>query len=192
MSNGLPDGWRVMRDSAHPELIPGTADGTQMVAPYVDGSFEWPADQLQRFESVPRPRITVEPFNPDGSPTGFPFGDYRKASIIDVETGAFSAADAARFVPARNRLHPDTATVYCNKFDFIQTVKRALRGRQYWLWLAWFIDHTPTQQELEALEAEIGVTVDGTDGVRLAAWQHTSGSRYDESAVFRTDWHGGS
>lgn len=175
--------WRVMLDSAHPQDIPADA---AMVAPYVDGSFEWPPGQVQRFDGIPHPRITVEPFDAAGRPTGYTFGDYRAASIIDVETGAFSLADARRFLPARDRLHPGTGTLYTNKFNYIQNGRRALRGLSYWLWVAWFIDHEPTRADMDALLTELALP----DGVRLAGWQHTAGGPFDTSAIVAPEWHG--
>ncbi len=167
--------WPAMLDSAHPQGIP---DSTPLVAGYVDGDFEWSPEQFARFERSLK--ITVEPFDPSGRPTGYPFGDYRQASIIDVESGAFSLASARRFVPARDHLHPGTAKVYCNKFTYIQQGRRALLGLEYKLWVAWFIDRVPTQADVDALLAELRLP----QGVELWGWQHTDGDAYDTSAVF--------
>lgn len=178
----LAAGMRVMLDSAAPSSIPASAP---MVAGYVDGDFAWLPNDWQRFDGRPRVHITVEPFNRLRQPTGYASGNFHEASVIDHETGAFSIADTARFVPARNRLHPGTATVYTDWAD-LPAVLRANRahGQRYWLWLAWYIDRVPTEADLAAVLARI----DGFEA-RLAAWQHTPGPRFDTSAVLAADWH---
>lgn len=174
--------FRIMRDSTKPGLIPVTSE---MVAGYVDGSYQWAPEDWDRFPQAEKVRITVEPFNRQHLPTGYPSGDYLRASVIDVETGAFSAADAARFLPARNHFRPETATAYCNK-DKLPAVLRACRGHVYWLWLAWFLGRPPTAAELGEVVAQIEPY-----GVRLAAVQHTPGPAFDTSAVYATNWHKG-
>lgn len=174
--------FRTMRDSTKPAQIPVDS---QMAAGYVDGSYQWAPEDWDRFPQAEKVRITVEPFNRQHVPTGYPSGDYLRASVIDVETGAFSPADAARFLPARNRFRPETATAYCNK-STLPAVLRACRGHIYWLWLAWFLDRLPTVAELAEVAAQIEPY-----GVRLAAVQHTPGPAFDTSAVYAAGWHKG-
>jgi hypothetical protein len=168
-----------MLDTNRPALLPASAE---MVAGYVDGSAQWPADAWDRF-TCPKVRISVEPFNAKHQPTGYPFGDYHAASVIDVETGAFSPADAAKFVPARNVFRPGTATVYCNH-STLPAVLRACRGETYYLWLAWYVGHVPTAAELDQVHTELRPF-----SVVLAAWQWKSGPSYDTSAVYLPGWH---
>lgn len=168
----------VMLDSSNPALIPAQTD---IVAGYVDGLYEWPLTAWDRFHGA-KVRITVEPFDRNHNPTGYPFGDWRKASVIDVETGAFSPLDAARFVPARTVFRPGTATVYVNRAT-LPAVLRACRGEGYWLWLAWYVGHVPTAAEL----AEVHKVIDPF-GIKLAAWQWKSGVQYDTSAVYSAKW----
>src|SRR5215472_118743 len=76
--------WRVMLDSISPDLIP--RGQSQLIAGYVDGGYQWPADGWARFPAQEPVRITVEPWTgPDRIPTGYPNGDWRQASVIDVE-----------------------------------------------------------------------------------------------------------
>lgn len=178
----LAAGMRVMLDSAAPSSIPADAP---MVAGYVDGHYSWLPNDWQRFDGRPRVHITVEPFNRLGQPTGYTSGNFHEASVIDHETGAFSISDTARFVPARNRLHPGTATVYTDFAD-LEAVLRANRahGQRYWVWLAWYIRQVPTADDL----AHVLALMAGFEA-RLAAWQHTPGPRFDTSAVLAADWH---
>jgi hypothetical protein len=168
-----------MYDSNRPALIPADPE---MVAGYVDGSAQWPADAWDRF-TCPKVRISVEPFDSRHQATGYPFGNYHAASVIDVETGAFSPAAAARFVPARNVFRPDTATVYCNK-STLPAVLRACRGEKYFVWLAWYIGHVPGATELAEIRAMLQPF-----SVVLAAWQWKSGPNYDTSRVYLPMWH---
>lgn len=174
---------RVLLDSSLPGLIPADA---AMVAGYVDGHYEWQPDDWQRFTAAKpeRVHITVEPFDHLGRPTGYPNGNYRRASVIDVESGAFNVGNAARFLPQRAAYRPGTETAYCDEATLPQLLRacRAIRG--YWLWLAWFINHPPTAAQIDAVHAQLAPW-----GVRLAAWQHTPGPRYDTSLVIADGWH---
>lgn len=178
----LAAGMRVMLDSAAPGLIPGSAP---MVAGYVDGHFAWLPEEWHRFDGRPRVHITVEPFNRLGQPTGYRSGNFHEASVIDHETGAFTISDTVRFVPARNSLHPGTATIYTDEAD-LGSVLRANRahGQGYWLWLAWYIGRVPTADDLRGVLGRMAGFK-----ARLAAWQHTPGPRFDTSAVVAADWH---
>jgi len=155
------------------------------VAGYVDGHFAWQSSDWQRFDGRPRVRITVEPFNRLGKPTGYTSGNFHDASVIDHETGAFSISDTVRFVPSRNEFRPGSATIYTDEND-LEAVLRANRAhdQQYWVWLAWYIRHVPTDADiLHVLSLMHGFKA------RLAAWQHTPGPLFDTSAVLAAGWH---
>jgi hypothetical protein len=171
-----------MYDTTQPEAIPADP---QMVAGYVDGSFEWSHDEWLPFMSIPRVKITVEPFDVNGQPTGYPFGNWHAASVIDSEAGAFSILSAARFIPKRNGYRPHTATLY-NCLDCWAQNRRYLRGLRFWLWVAWYWGRgVPQDADVQALEAELQLP----PGVRLAAWQYESGARFDTSLVVADLWH---
>lgn len=176
-------GARIMLDSARPDMIPTT--GEHMVAGYVDGSYEWAPADWDGFAGQTKVRITVEPFNNLRQPTGYSSGNFKAASVIDHESGAFSIADTARFVPARDDFRPGSATIYTDEAD-LDKVLRANRahGRAYWLWLAWFLQRQPSDAEVKAIVARLA----GTKAT-LAAWQHTRGPAYDTSAVYAARWH---
>jgi hypothetical protein len=92
---------------------------------------------------------------------------------------------AARFIPARNHYRPHTATLY-NCKDCWQTNRRYVRGKRFWLWIAWYWGRgVPSAADVQALEAELALPA----GVRLAAWQYESGPRFDTSLVVADAWH---
>lgn len=177
---------RTMYDSI-PATAPSIPHDAAMVAGYVDGYFAWPADLWAKFPNAAHVRISVEPFEASGVTTGYPHGNWPRASVIDVELGAFNPADAGVFVRERNAFRPGSATVYASKATVPQ-VLRAARGHRYWLWLAWYVFHVPDAAEVAALEAELGLEA---YGVALAAWQHTPGPLFDTSLVLAKHWHQG-
>lgn len=164
--------WRYMYDgiSADVPYIPRNA---QMVAGYVPPSvYAWSPGDWARFPGVPHVRITVAGSEPDA----------KLASVVDVERGAFSPSQARLFVRQRNAFRPDTATVYVDEAS-LNDVLNACAGINYWIWLAWYIMRPPTAADVAGIVARL------RPGVRLAAWQYTTGQHYDLSAVINPDWH---
>jgi hypothetical protein len=154
---------RIMYDSINLAGIPA---GAQLVAHYVDGRYAASDADVDRFPDAARVGITVTT------------GDWRKASVIDVESGAMSPQDARAFVIARDQFRPGTATVYCNVSSLPHVVS-ACRGLDYHLWLAAW---TPVRGGISL--APQGPSTDGEVAIQ---WRNTPG--YDESVVFDDHWH---
>jgi hypothetical protein len=144
--------------------------GAQMVAGYADGDFKWSAADYAMFPRAARLAITVAAQVPDS----------HDASVIDVETGAFTPHDARGFVVARTAYRPaGLAAVYCN-LSTLPAVRKACRGLAYGIWLAHYTDRPPAAPE----------PAWGPDVVAVQ-WRNgdTTGVEYDQSVVFDADWH---
>lgn len=164
--------WRFMYDGIS-EDVPYIPRNAQMVAGYVPPSiYAWSPGDYARFPAAQKVRITVAGSEPDA----------KLASVVDVERGAFTPAQARNFVRQRESFRPNTATVYCNE-STLSSVTAACQGQRYWIWLAWYTGHIPSAAEVVAIVARL------PGGVRLAAWQYYSGLHYDLSAVIASDWH---
>lgn len=144
----------------------------QLVAGYVQGGFAWDQADWNRFPKIPHVRIATLTI------------DYKEASVVDSETGALSPAQCRKFILDRDAFRPATATVYRDRSGLPQLL-RACAGLSYDLWLAWWIGHAPSPDEIAAVEAVLPA------GVQLVAWQHTNMGAYDVSAVLDDDWHPG-
>jgi len=166
-----PASWRMMYDSADPSAIP---DSAPMVAGYVRPSrYAWSSGDFARFAGRPHVHITVAGAEPDAA----------LASVVDVDDpGGFSPAQARRFIREREAFRPGSASVYVDK-NRLDEVTAACEGLTYWLWLAWWLGRPPTAAEVAELEASL------PQGVRLAAWQHTTTPGYDISSVIDPRWH---
>lgn len=152
--------WRTGYDSVHPEMIPRDA---QMVFPYLPPSeFAWSKSDLAMFPHSVKVFITVHGTEPD----------FHGASIIDVENGAFTVAQARRFVIDRNTFRPNTATVYCN-LSTLPAIEAELRGLFWHLWLA---DYDGTTRPPPMLP-------------NIVAKQYISRGSYDRSVVYDPSWH---
>jgi hypothetical protein len=163
---------RTMYDSSNPLAIPA---GAGMVAGYVPPSrYAWTTADWQRF-AIPesqKVRITVAGAEPDA----------RAASVIDIETGAFSPAQVRNYVRERNAFRPGTATAYVNRSN-VQAVVSAAAGLRLWIWLANPIGTVPTPEQVATFEGYL------PEGMRLAAWQYAWLEDYDVSLVIADDWH---
>ena len=160
---------RTMDDALgeHASAIPRTA---QMVAGYVDGDFAWSAADWARFPHSAHVGITVAGSAPHPL----------LASVVDVETGAFTALQSRGFVIARNDFRPGgLATVYCN-LSTLPAVRRSCRGLIYGLWIAHYTSEPPP-----APDPQWG------PGVVAVQWKDgdTTGTLYDSSVVFDPKWH---
>jgi len=178
-----PDTWRVMYDSADPAAIP---DSAPMVAGYVRPSryaIAWEGmNGFRRFPGRPHVHISVAGAEPDG----------QLASVADYEKGAFVPGQARGFVRERNALHPGSATNYVSWLGtdsrglrMLTQILEACKGLEYWLWLAWWIEEPPNADQVAMVERFIAPY----EGVRLAAWQHSTTLGYDISSVIDPRWH---
>lgn len=160
-----------MFDSIRASAIPADA---QMVAGYVAPSvYAWSAEDFARFPRAAHVRIAVA-----GSPP-----DWRSASVIDVESGAFSPADAAYFIPRRNAMRKGTATVYAD-MSHLDYIGKACAGMEYAVWAAWWAAY-PSPEEIAAIRSRL------RPGARLVAVQYknVASADYDISAVIDPAWH---
>src|SRR5258708_22845673 len=148
----------------HASSIPAAAG---MVAGYVLPSpFAWTDTEWDRFPDAAHVRITVHGTLPD----------WRHASVVDVETGAFTPADARWFVLAREAYRPGSATGYCN-LSTLPAVRMACRGLSYHLWLAvrWGKAPASLEEVAQAVRADLG---------GLVAVQWRDAGAFDQSVVF--------
>jgi hypothetical protein len=79
---------RIMRDSTTATDIP--VQGTELVAGYIDGKFEWTAADYRRFPGVPHVFVDIS-------------GSHPNAGVLDVEPGC-APVDAVKRGRAQ---HPD-------------------------------------------------------------------------------------
>ena len=111
---------RLMYDSTNANDIPVDA---VMVAGYIDGLYEWSADDWSRFPNAVKVRIAIRGWN--------------DADVLDVEWGAASVADVPAWVE-RQRARGAVPSVYVNHSNW-QACKDACAGagvsEPYW-WLA--------------------------------------------------------
>jgi hypothetical protein len=148
-------------DSTRPRLIPGNAWG---ILPYPDGEFEWPASELERFPHAHRRFISA-------------LGDYRLASIGDVERGAMTPEQAPGFIHGRTRLYGDVAAIYCN-LSTLPAVEAACKGLVFDRFIAdwtgephWLAD----VDRLVAVQFAGGVTAPFDRTLCKAGWMHPAG-----------------
>jgi hypothetical protein len=170
-----PATWRTLYDAEaqHAAAIPRDA---QLVAGYIPPSeFAWTDADWAEFPDAVHVRITVEGAEPDA----------HGASIIDVERGAFTALQAARFVRERKVLHPDRApTVYVDVAN-LSPVLSACRGLDYCIWIASWLGRRPTPYEVIVMRRRMAAHA------TLVAWQYENMPYWDESVVLDPRWHPG-
>lgn len=160
---------RTMYDAIRQNVpaIPADAD---LVAGYVDGLYAWTPADYARFPHAAHVRICVTTADPSA------------ASVCDRETNALSPAQAREFTIERNNYRPGTATVYVDWANLPQQL-RVSAGLSWDLWLAWYIGHQPSPDDVARVESVLPA------GVRLVAWQYRNAGPYDISAVLDDDWH---
>src|ERR1700685_2189108 len=92
---------RVMRDSTTATDIP--VQGTELVAGYIDGRFEWTQADYSRFPGVPHVFVDIS-------------GSHPNAGVLDVEPGCAPVDVVAAWVKARKTALPDAHVplIYCN------------------------------------------------------------------------------
>jgi len=170
-----PASWRVMYDSANPSAIP---NGALMVAGYVYPSryaAAWLGPEgFARFPDRPHVHITVAGREPNAE----------LASVVDVESGAFTPRQARAFIRERGFFRPGSATVYVDESN-LASVLRACSGLDYWIWLAWWLGAEPSLAAVQSIQDELAPY----KTVRLAAWQHSTTPGYDISSVIDPRWH---
>jgi hypothetical protein len=160
----------------HAADIPAAADNPEaLIAGYVDGRYAWTGAEFARFPRAAHVRITV-----------FGVPDWRAASVIDVEAGAFTPQDARSFLIARRAYRPGGETVYCS-LSTLPQVRRACRGLPpYNVWLAWYRPDAPTVEQVAGAVAQFGCA-DLAPSVVAVQWR--PGGMWDESVVYDADWH---
>lgn len=167
---------RSMLDSANPRAIMARLDAGEkpdLVAGYPD--FGWSEAD---FDAVTERGIQVVRITQHDPP------DWRNCSVLDWEWGAvYDAPSLQSYVGDRNDFRPDTATVYESESNIAQVV-RALRGANWWAWVAWW--RTPvTMAEVTFLRGLL------PKGARLAAIQDMNDPDEDVDRSWVVDplWH---
>jgi len=158
---------RRMFDSTNPAGIP---DVVEMVAGYVNGSFNWAA-KIGAFDKWPNAahiRIDVTGANP------------ASASVLDVERGDAIPAHAAQWIKDRAALG-FRPVIYCDRSTMSQVMADTgalIHGKDYWFWIA-TLDGT---KELPDMTGVIAVQY---------ANAKMTGFDADESIVYDDTWHPG-
>jgi hypothetical protein len=151
---------RTMYDSTSLDAIPADAE---IVAFY---PFAFPGD-ISRFEKAVFVRIDNDGEHP------------AECSVLDVETGAASVADAPLWLEAREESGAPRGTLYCN-LTTLPVLLKAVKGQKFDLWIA-----NPTGEQHK---------YDAGDAVNVVATQWAwpgigSDGHYDISYVTDDNWH---
>jgi hypothetical protein len=173
MTEATAPEWRGMLDSSSPWAIP-TSPAPELVAGYVDGWPAWREPRIwDRWQGSGHVKITVRP--------GELAAPWEQASVIDIETDAYTDLMARKFVIERNAYRAGTATAY-RQLSGLPSLGRALHGLSYWVWVA-FWPQFPTPTELASIRAELA------PGARLAGVQYRDAGRFDKSVIVDPAWH---
>ena len=159
---------RVMRDSTTPAAIP--VAGTQLVAGYANGLYQWSQADYDRFPAAAHVYIDVTGADPAG------------CGVLDVETGDATVTTAVAWAKARLALggtYPPV--IYCNR-STLTSLFNAMGaaglgvGHDFRLWIA-TLDGTKTVPDMT--------------GVTAVQWAGASitGGNWDESVVYDDAWH---
>jgi hypothetical protein len=174
---------RIMRDSTTATDIP--IRGTDLVAGYINGTYEWTQENYGRFQGIPHVFIDIS-------------GSHPNAGVLDVEPGCAEVGVVAGWVKARKAALPEAyrPIIYCNR-SFLTPIFNALMAenlhvvRDFRLWVA-------TLDGTRELHDMTGVTA---VQYKRARKQHKDGSwaeppgpavtegHFDESLVYDDDWH---
>ena len=162
---------RIMRDSTTPTDIP--IHGTDLVAGYINGKYEWSAAGFARFPGIPHVHIDVNGSNPEG------------AGVVDCEFGDVSVEGAVTWAKARKAAHPGEypPIIYCNR-SRLTPLFNAMNAaglhivRDFRTWIA-TLDGTKTVHDMT-----------GVTAIQYAG-EHMTRGHYDESIVYDDDWHDG-
>jgi hypothetical protein len=163
--------YRLMYDSNVLDDIPADA---RIAASYGTGPYAVNIGQfIQRFPSVPRVLIDITGEDPQG------------CSVLDVENGAATPADAPAWIRDRLRTAGNYAIVYC-ALDTMSSVMGAtgdlIHGKDYWFWIA--------NPEWDFATAQS--YADNTPGVIGVQYQwpgYGSPGHYDVSVITANWWH---
>lgn len=154
---------RIMYDSVEPAAIPV---GAQMVAGYINGAAsQWPDNAWHRWPAAQLVRIDV-------------IGNAAKqASVLDVERGDATPADAPNWAKARNLFAAGTATIYTGRgnWDAVRQAFHSAGVAEPWWWIA---DWTGEPHDIA-----------GAAAVQYADPGHGAEGHYDLSAVYSDHWH---
>lgn len=158
---------RIMRDSTTAADIP--AAGADIIAGYGNGRYAWSKEDWARFPHAQHARIDVNGSDADG------------CSILDVETGDATPAQAPGWIRRRHALHGGRATVYCNRATMPAVVQHCkadglVLGADWVLWVATG-DGTKTLPDMHGVVAV------------QDRWQNLTGGHWDESIVYDDHWH---
>jgi hypothetical protein len=160
---------RIMRDSTTPTDIP--IHGTDLVAGYVNGNFQWGPEGWGRFPGIPHVRIDVFATEP------------AEAAVLDVEPGCSTVEQAVTWVKERKAAHPGAypPIIYCDR-SHLTPLFNAMNAaglhivRDFRTWIA-TLDGTKRVPDMT-----------GVTAVQYAGEAMTKG-HYDESIVWDDDWH---
>ncbi|MGO9502558.1 MAG: hypothetical protein ACLPUO_13495 [Streptosporangiaceae bacterium] len=134
-----------MVDAATPQDIP---DGMfTAAAPYINGKFAWPQDQIDRFPKIIRISVLPDP------------GQAAFARVLDVERFDAAPSDAPAFIRERHKLGFDNPTIYCSK-DTVPAVRAACHGLKYRFWIASWTGHPHEVDGAWAVQYSGGVSLD--------------------------------
>ena len=174
---------RIMRDSTTATDIP--VRGTDLVAGYINGTFEWTQADYGRFPGIPHVFIDVS-------------GSHPKAGVLDVEPGCAPVGDVPAWVKARKAAlpHAYVPIIYCNR-SFLTPIFNVLEAEDlhvvsdFRLWIA-TLDGTrqvPDMTGVTAVQYKRG-RAQRPDG----SWAEPPGpavteGHFDESLVYDDEWH---
>src|SRR5580658_4402779 len=157
----MPRGYRLMADSATPWLIPARFNSPDcLVAPYLDGLYEWQPRQIARFPLAVKVPITV-------------FGD-PAAVVADVETGNMGPDQFVTWLRERIEAGESYHALYSSKDEkplVDQAVIAAGMSPDIYGW--WAADPTGAPHQ-----------VPGAVAVQFGWW-----AGWDGSAVWSAAWH---
>lgn len=144
---------RIFGDSVDPADIP--LDQVSGVLLYADGIYAASPEQARAFEQAGKAVawITVA-------------GDWRAASIGDVENGDMTVEDAPLFIKQRDRFHPGSAIIYVDHAS-LEDLEARCAGLTYWRFVAQWDDDP---QPLPGVKRLLAKQYHTSDTLDLSAW----------------------
>lgn len=157
---------RIFKDSTRPQLIP-TA-GTDGVLVYYNGKYAWQVPDVNRFLNAGKQVRHIDVIG----------NAWHRCAILDVERFDATVETAKTWIPQRDHMFNNDATVYIERSGLTELFDTC-RGAPYWLIVA---DWTGAPHTLSDITLP--------KGVRIAGVQYnTIPNVYDVSAIYAPDWY---
>jgi hypothetical protein len=106
--------------------------------------------------------------------------------VLDVETGAASAADAPDFVDIRRAHGHEDSTIYM-QLSTVPAVVAALGSRRPRLWVAWWREPAATRDEIVAALLELYKLRIAPERIWAVQWHGAPTAAYDSDELFGVD-----